>query len=83
MYAEAEKKASETGNDGSADVNDPEKLDYGQMPHHIYIASRDPGNKALYWIYRLFRMILISGWFYFLPFVIMFASYIIPAYYKN
>ena len=53
------------------------------MPHHIYIARRDFSNMVLYYIYRFFRVILIAGWFYFLPFVIMFASYIIPAYHKN
>ena len=45
-------------------------------------SERTWGNKILYLIYKLFRIMLVSFWFYFVPFVAMFASYAIPAYMK-
>ena len=46
----------------------------------VEFKSRTLGNKILYLIYKMFRIILVSFWFYFVPFLAMFASYVIPAY---
>ena len=53
-----------------------------KLPTHIKVewSERTWGNKILYLIYKLFRILLVSFWFYFVPFVAMFASYVIPAY---
>ena len=53
-----------------------------KLPTHIKVdfKERTWGNKILYLIYKLFRILLVSFWFYFVPFVAMFASYVIPAY---
>ena len=54
------------------------------LPTHVKVgySERTWGNKILYLIYKLFRIMLVSFWFYFVPFVAMFASYAIPAYMK-
>ena len=53
-----------------------------KLPTHMMVEfkSRTLGNKILYLIYKMFRIILVSFWFYFVPFLAMFASYVIPAY---
>ena len=52
------------------------------LPTHVKVeySERTWGNKILYLIYKVFRLLLVSFWFYFVPFVAMFASYVIPAY---
>ena len=53
-----------------------------RLPTHVRVEFKDRtwGNKILYVVYKIFRTVLVSVWFYFVPFVAMFASYVIPAY---
>ena len=62
-------------------VDDPEQ--HVVLPPHIKVlfSERTCLNKVLFGIYRLFRFIFVSVWFYFIPFVAMFASYILPWYF--
>ena len=55
------------------------------LPTHMYIGfySRKWDNKVLYILYKIFRIFLVSFWFYFVPFVAMFASYVIPFYMQS
>ena len=63
-----------------ADLGAGESDDECQMPTHIRIefSERHAWNKVLYVLYRSFRFFFITVWFYFAPFIAMFASYIIP-----
>jgi hypothetical protein len=36
-------------------------------------------NKFLYIVYKVIRCFYVSMWFYFLPFIVVFASYLIPS----
>lgn len=51
-----------------------EKNDY----FGITFVSRGPVRMALRLIYKVFRVLLISLWFYFMPFVAMLGSYLVP-----
>ena len=55
------------------------------LPTHVYISFYDRtfGNKILYVFYKIMRVLLVSFWFYFVPFVAMFASYVIPYYFSH
>ena len=55
------------------------------LPTHVYVSFYDRtfGNKILYIFYKFFRILLVSFWFYFVPFVAMFASYVIPHYFRH
>ena len=46
----------------------------------VEFKDRTWDNKILYIVYKMLRIVLVSVWFYFVPFVAMFASYVIPAY---
>ena len=35
-------------------------------------------NKVAFIVYRIFRSVYVSFWFYFLPFSILFGSYYVP-----
>ena len=52
------------------------------LPTHVRVEykTRTIGNQILFLIYKMLRIIMVSVWFYFVPFVAMFASYVIPAY---
>ena len=52
----------------------------GKMATHIRanFSERDFMNKVLYLGYRGYRFFFIAIWFYFAPFIAMFASYTIP-----
>lgn len=52
----------------------------GDLPKFIYQSFWDRSfvNKLAFIIYRVMRAIYVSIWFYFLPFVILFASYYVP-----
>jgi hypothetical protein len=41
------------------------------------------GMLLLKCIYKVFRVIYTSVWFYFLPFLALLGSYIVPYYYKS
>lgn len=51
------------------------------IPKHIYIPfwDRRIDNKLFYIIYWIFRFLLVSIWFYFIPFVAIIANFIVPA----
>ena len=54
------------------------------IPKHIYIRfweDRSWPNKISYIIYKLIRLIIVSIWFYFIPFIAMIASFIAPKIY--
>ena len=56
------------------------------IPKHIYIrfwTDRLWYNKIGLIMYRLCRLIIVSVWFYFIPFVAMIASFVIPAAVKH
>ena len=51
------------------------------IPKHIYIRfwqDRTWYNKIAYVTYKLLRLIIVSIWFYFIPFVAMIASFVTP-----
>ena len=52
------------------------------IPKHIYIRfwqDRLWYNKIAIVVYKIMRIIIVSLWFYFIPFVAMIASFVIPA----
>ena len=84
MGREESKEEAKKSNDSESSEEDTseeeeEELE-GKMPTHIRIefSERSTGNKILYLGYRVARFFFITIWFYFAPFLAMFASYIIP-----
>ena len=64
------------------DREDPKSNINDRIPKHIYIdfwKDRAWYNKICYLIYKLFRIVIVSVWYYFIPFVAMVASFIVPA----
>jgi hypothetical protein len=58
------------------------KIEDFKIPTHIKISfwkDRSCMNKFLYIVYKVIRCFYVSMWFYFLPFVVVFASYLIPS----
>jgi hypothetical protein len=47
----------------------------------INFIQQGPGFLIMRLIYKFFRVIQISVWFYFLPFMALLGSYIVPFYY--
>ena len=47
---------------------------------YIYISFWDRSflNKILWCIYKVYRILYVSIWFYFLPFVVIIGSYAVP-----
>jgi len=70
--------------DDAIDITDEKLLERlknsGDLPKCIYQSFWDRlfFNKLAFIIYRVMRAIYVSVWFYFLPFVILFASYYVP-----
>ena len=63
--------------------DDPDKIEeHERIPTHIRVqfSDRTLGNKLLYLLYKVFRILYTSVWFYFLPFVAMICSYAVPYY---
>lgn len=56
------------------------RLDRGGETQHIYIGFKDRSfsNKLLYIIYRVFRTIHVSFWFYFFPLLGVLGSFYVP-----
>lgn len=51
------------------------------MPRQIYIKfwkHRSCVNRIYYVIYGLFRFLVVTVWFYFVPFVALACSFIVP-----
>lgn len=48
----------------------------------INYKDRTTGQKVMRGIYKFFRILQISVWFYFLPFVALLSSYLFPYYYS-
>ena len=50
------------------------------VPKYIYVNFKDRicSNKVLYLLYKCFRILYITLWFYFLPFVVITLSFVIP-----
>ena len=42
------------------------------------MAKRTCGNRIAFLVYRFFKLILISIWFYLVPFLALFLSYWVP-----
>ena len=61
-------------------MEEEEEVLTGKMATHIRanFSERDFMNKLLYLGYRCYRFFFIAVWFYFAPFIAMFASYTIP-----
>lgn len=74
-------ETEEEEEDDVPEIDDPEQ--HVKLPPHIKVlfSERSCLNKVLFSIYRCFRFLFVSVWFYFIPFVAMFASYIIPWYF--
>ena len=55
------------------------------LPTHMKVvfSERSCLNKVLFSIYRIMRFFFVAVWFYFIPFVAMFASYAIPWYFHS
>lgn len=51
------------------------------MPVHIYIKFRNRrwDNMILTLIYGILRVLIVSVWYYFVPFVALMASFVVPA----
>ena len=51
-----------------------------QVPQYIRInfSDRKWYDKLLYLVYRLLRTLYVSFWFYFMPFLVIIASYVVP-----
>ena len=52
------------------------------IPKHIFISfwrDRNWYNKVCYIIYKCFRLWVVALWYYFIPFVAMVASFLVPA----
>ena len=49
---------------------------------YIYVSfsQRSLTNKLLWLVYKAFRVLYVSVWFYFLPFIVIMGSYAIPLY---
>lgn len=54
----------------------------GSLPQYIYAGFFERGlvNAAAMCVYRVMRVVYVSVWFYFLPFIILFGSYYVPYY---
>lgn len=40
-------------------------------------------NKLLWLVYKAFRMVYVSLWFYFVPFIVIIGSYLVPLFGEN
>ena len=48
---------------------------------YIYVSfwrDRPLINKLLWLVYRVLRMVYVSLWFYFVPFIVIIGSYVVP-----
>ena len=64
------------------DRDDPTSNINERLPKHIFIdfwKDRNWYNKICFIIYKIFRVVIVSVWYYFIPFVAMVASFIVPA----
>jgi hypothetical protein len=59
-----------------------EELDM-EIPKFIGIETRSMREKVMYFIYRVFRMLYVTVWFYFIPFVFVWGQYGIPLYFTT
>ena len=52
------------------------------LPQYIYagLGERSILNMAALSVYRIIRVIFVSVWFYFIPFIVLFGSYYVPFY---
>jgi hypothetical protein len=39
---------------------------------------RNIGNKLMYVIYKMFRIVYVSIYYYFFPFIVLFGAYLFP-----
>jgi len=65
-------------------IEDPSEANHNYhdyVPKHIYVNfwRRRCDNKFLYMIYCLFRVLIVSVWYYFVPFVALIANFVVPA----
>jgi len=53
-----------------------------KRPSTIYLdySARESGNKFLYCVYRVIRVLHVSLWFYTLPFMFLVVMYMTPVY---
>ena len=53
-----------------------------RIPKHVYIRGSDRSwhNKILKFINRILRILIVSIWFYFVPFIALIANFIVPQY---
>ena len=49
---------------------------------HIAFSSRSFENKVFFSIYKFFRFIHVTIWFYFFPFIALVLTYMLPLYWK-
>lgn len=84
-----EKDKLEGGEESEGDSDTQEDLNQDQentivLPTHMKVifSERSCLNKVLFSIYRIMRFFFVAVWFYFIPFVAMFASYAIPWYFN-
>ena len=59
----------------------PQDGNNAQLLMKINFIQQGPGFLIMRLIYKFFRVIQISVWFYFLPFMALLGSYIVPFYY--
>ena len=52
------------------------------VPKHMFIRGCDRSwhNKVLKFINTIMRMLIVSIWFYFVPFIALIANFIVPQY---
>ena len=54
-----------------------------ERSYKLLWSDRSFGQKLLRMIYKLFRVLQITVWFYFLPFVVLLGSYFVPYLYQS
>lgn len=67
---------------GSEELTDVKDEDGLFRPLTISFGSRSYPNKFLYIYYKVMRCVFVSLYFYFYPFIVIFASIIIPLAYR-
>merc|ERR1719464_736834 len=63
------------------DPDNPNHNYHDFVPKHIYVKfwRRRCDNKLFYIIYILFRVLIVSVWYYFVPFLALIANFAVPA----
>ena len=87
MGAEPQSPAQDAENEASEEVESviAEDMDDGEekiiLPTHMRIDfwyDRSCLNKLLYLVYKALRVMFVSVWYYFFPFIALMSSYIVP-----